>query len=469
VIDPAGAYWSIAAKTLPPGVPMLNLSPHLEGATILDIAATVDDDPSAANNVVSAFMGVDDEGGGEAKDSDPFWPKKARALLFMLVTVFIRRAKGRWRFADLVVPFRWPEFLAPVLAQTADTRASAAYEIAGKMGKGIVASASAELNELCIVAAYSQRATRTFTFREMMRRSAYMHVCYDPGIAGGYARYASALTRLLELTCYAHGSEHNLTIILGDEGRELRNLHLGRIAARGRQAGLGVILAAQTFEGLVAKWGEKHAREALGLAGTFVCFAASPDTAEYFSKLVGQQEVIEVTFNDGVSVNSGSTWGDVTTHSANTTFINHENKWEEPFLSLNTWMMPQHRDDVGESVSIGISKARSYGGSDGIAKSSGRANRLAVRDTLLPSQLVHQLLADKKGDCLDAYFFNRQVGVCKIRPRWLHIFEHLPRIPHVPVPRPRPTTDGMLLRWTRADLQRLGLDLTDDLLEALNS
>jgi hypothetical protein len=482
VIDPTGTYWDHAARTLPPGVPMLNLSPHFEGSRFWDVARETNNEPVMLMNLVDGLMGVHEQSGGMTS-SDPFWPRKARVVVQHLMTVFAERAGPRWRLADVVRALWYPEFLAPILAQSASTRGSAAHEITGKMGKGITATASAELNQLGMVAAFSDSCGKGFTFREQFDRSVFMHLAFDPNIAEGYSRYSAAMAHMLYLVACRHGSELNRTFVFADEAREMRNFRIPEMLARGRQFGLSLTLAAQGIEGLVSQWGEKATKEMMGLMQTIVAFASTPDTAEYLCKMLGKRDGIETNHTTGTSEARGRTEGQSFSDSSSQT---HSFTWNgarhltpdhfpprivpSPAANAHPWAPNVRWIHTGSNVS----NSRSYTSSGSISTttttSASWTAKLSTRDTLVPWDLVGQRMPDPHIDELDCYVISRELGgVGKARSRWLHVLAADRLRAHAPSLVPKPPAHGTLRRFTRDDLQRLGLDLTDELLAAFNS
>jgi hypothetical protein len=452
VLDPAKVYWQFLARCSPVGVPLMNLSPHLNGSLRWDWAAEIGQNPKARVNLIEALM---NSGRRDAsQERDPFWPKKARQLLEAVLLV-LSLFSDRWRMRDVLVPFIFPQFCSPLLSLSGHTRGSAAHDLSGKMGKGIHASASAELKQLAMLAAYAEHATKTFTVRDLIGRGCIMHLAFDPEIKDGYSRFGSALSHMLQLAVINRGEEHNYTGIIGDEARELGDMRIEFGAARGRQAGLFYALAPQSIAGLEVAWGKERVEELLELVNTLVCLSCGPRTAKAVSEFVGQVEGVEVTFNENWS-HTNSTSRSVSTGSSFTR--SGKSGWS--FFGDGLY-------DVSHAYgsSHNVTNSESYSSTEG----GGRQNAIRVRDAVLASELTHLPPADFDRDSLKGLMFNADTGAFRFNTRIRHITEGLPPFAHVGLPSPRGDLDGLLKPWTEADVQRLGLTLTPEMQQAINA
>jgi hypothetical protein len=100
-------------------------------------------------------------------------------LIEAVVTVYHDR-DSQWEFPDWVVPIKYPQFLKPLLMQSARTRGKAQHELAGRLGRDIVMTTKSIINKMAIAAALGQRATRTFRLRDFLDGREVLHLAYTP-------------------------------------------------------------------------------------------------------------------------------------------------------------------------------------------------------------------------------------------------------------------------------------------------
>lgn len=438
VVDPTDAYLPLLHQVVPSDVPIVRATP-------VDACgkrwAIRDDITSPALNEVfqdglfpeSLFQ----------KAGDPFWYNKAREVTAAVVTVYLEK-HCKWEFHDLVIPIKYPQFLKPLLMQCAATRGMANHELVGRLGRDIVSSASSVVNRMAIAAALWQKAEGTFSLKQFLDRREVIHFAYTPDLIPCLSGIANAMTRVLVLLGISRNEAHNHTILWLDEGRYLSDLAgLEDLAARGRGAGFGAIFAAQGLPGLINKWGDARVKELTDLVATWVALSSGPETAEAFCRSVGKVEGLLESYGETLTTSVSTTTG----------------------VSEGTGGSSSHQEGkttYTHSWNAGTQESTTYATT--YAKSENF--QLTVRDAVLPSELTNLPYADASTDEICGFAFNPEVGVFEFAAPFLDHFENLPE-PLVPVMPRRPDADQRLLPWTEADIIRLGLEPTPELMAAV--
>ena len=123
VIDPDGVYLPWLFRILPPGVPLLILSPqHPLGRRWLmwqDVQDQMTIHLVAAAIVNERLMD---------KGKDPFWYSMVREVVINVLTLFVE-LKGHFEFTDLCILMKYRPLLRPLLMQSAKTRSFASRDL----------------------------------------------------------------------------------------------------------------------------------------------------------------------------------------------------------------------------------------------------------------------------------------------------------------------------------------------------
>lgn len=431
-IDPTNTLLPYLFQILPLDVPILRVSPQDADGLAWDIGADITNE--TLNEALQTGLFPD---ALFQQSSDKFWYTKGREMSGYVVNVYHDR-RSPWEFHDLVIPIRYPQFLKPLFLQSPRTRGQARSEIVGRLGRDIKSTSSSVLNRMATAAALWRNAKRKFSIKEFLESRSVMHFAFTPDLAPSLSGIANAMTYMLILMAIKRNDETNHTILWCDESRYLADISgLDDIAARGRGSGLGLISVAQGLPGLVAKWGEKRASELLDLICTWVTFSAGHETAQMFSRMVGQVEGIQKSYGTSVTTSTSRTEG-VSTSSGGT-FLNPTNS-------------------VSRSESVTHSSSFSYS----------ENFQLVTKDSILPSEITNLPLADPIDDLLQGFAFNPDVGAFRFQTDFIKDLEALPAPPFIEMPM-RPDHHQRLEPWTLEDIRRLNLELTPDMIKALHS
>jgi hypothetical protein len=430
VIDPTDAYLPFLYQALPEDISILRVSPQDQCGRRWKVGADVTDE--ATNEGFHAALFPE----SSAKNADPFWTHKGREVSTALVRVFHDRGAD-WELHDLVIPFQYPPFLKPFLQQSPRTRGMVQHELVGRLGRDIVATASATMNRLAIAAALWRKAPESFSLSEFLNRREVLHFSYTPDLMASLSGVGNALTAVLVLLGLKRNDEFNHTLCWFDEAKFLSAMAsaVADLAARGRGAGFGAFVCTQAEAGLTAGWGAERVREFTELVSTWVTFAVGYETATAFSRTVGQIEGIEHSYsfsrtNSDSTTNSDSAGG-------------------------------SHSRQGGSS-----SWNRSHAQTTTSSSTASNSFRLALKEAVLVSELTNLPLADPIRDRLVGYCFNADTGCYSFATPFCQPLDDLPPPPFQTMPR-RPASAQVLQPWTLDDLRRLRCELTPEFMTAL--
>jgi len=435
VVDPTNAYLPLLYQVVPGDVPIIRSTPVDAEGWRWDVRRDI---TSAALNE-ALQEGLFPESLFQ-KAGDPFWYTKAREVAKAVVTVYQERGSA-WEFHDLIMPFRYPQFLAHLLAQSPMTKGMAEHELVGRLGRDIISTASSIMNKMAIAAALWQKAERSFSLRDFLDDRAVMHFAYTPDLIPSFAGIANALVRVMVLLGISRIDPYNHTLLWLDEGRYLADLAgLEDLAARGRGAGFGAVFAAQGLPGLINKWGEGRVKELVDLLSTWVALTSGPETAEMFSRAVGKCEGVSRSYS------ISHTYGESMTEGGNS---GQSSSWS-----------------FSGSTTHGSSSGTSWSTTTSWSRSESESFQLTVRDAVMPGELTNLPYADAASDCISGFAFNPQVGAFEFAAPFLRHFRELPD-PIVGTMPLRPEGDQRLLPWKEEDVTRLKLQATPGLIAAI--
>lgn len=435
VVDPTNAYLPLLYQVVPGDVEIIRATPVDGDGWRWDVRRDITS--PALNEALQEGLFPDSL---FQKAGDPFWYTKAREVATSVVTVYLERDSA-WEFHDLIIPFKYPQFLQPLLLQSPLTMGKAKHELVGKLGRDIVSTASSVMNKMAIAAALWQRAERTFSLREFLDNRSVLHFAYTPDLIPSFAGIANALVRVMVLLGITRIDPYNHTLLWLDEGRYLSDLAgLEDLAARGRGAGFGAVFAAQGLPGLVNKWGDGRVKELIDLLSTWVALTSGPETAEMFSTAVGKCEGVAKSYS------ISHTFGESLTRGGNS---GHSSSWS-----------------FGGSSSSGSNSGTSWSTTTNWSTTYSESFQLTVRDAVMPGELTNLPYANAAEDCISGFAFNPQVGAFAFETPFLRHFRELPEpiVGSMPL---RPESDQRLLPWKLEDVTRLKLKETPELVAAI--
>ena len=305
------------------------------------------------------------------------------------------------------------------------------HELVGRLGRDIVATSSATINQLAIGVALWSKAKRKYSLREFLDERAVAHFAFTPLMAASLAGVANAMTYILILLALDKNEEFNHTFLVADESRYLSEITgMEDVAARGRGAGLGALVLAQGTPGLISTWGEKRVAELLDLVNTWICLRSGADTAELFSKHVGQVEGVQMSYSNGTTTSYGVT--DTETYGGGSTSSGSGSS------STSNW---------SSSHAVTSSTSNSYT----------ETFALNTKAAVLASEVTNLPLANPHDDAIHGFALVPDVGVFEFTSPFMDAFSQYPPAPFSKMSL-RPDSDQILQPWTLEDLIRLKLD-----------
>ncbi len=436
VVDPTNAFLKLLYQVVPGDVPIVRGTPVDADGKRWDIAGDITG-PSM-NEALQTGLFPD---ALLQKANDPFWYTKAKEVTAAIVTVYHDR-RSAWEFHDLIIPIKYPQYLRPLLEQSPFTIGMAQHELVGRLGRDIVTTSSSVTNKMAIAAALWQRAEGNFRLRDFLDSRQVFHFAYTPDLIPALAGIANAMTHVTVLMGMPRNDPFNHTLFWLDEARYLSDLAgLEDLAARGRGAGFGAVLAAQGTPGLVSKWGNARVAELLDLLSSWVALSAGPETAEAFSRAVGKMEGLQKSY--GYSYTNGFT---------------------EAYSSNSGGS----RSYSGGGWTSGSSWGGSYTRTTSPSQTSSESFQLVMKEAVMAAELTNLPNADEVADRISGFAFNPELGAFRFESPFLHHFRGLPEAEVETMPL-RPESDQLLLPWTMEDLGRLKLEPTPDLVAAVKA
>lgn len=427
VLDPSDAYLTHLYRTLPPDIPIVRGSPQDADGAEWDVAADVTDDAMAQELPTGIFPDAIVK-----QATDPFWFLKARAALEGLINVYHDR-RSEWRFKDLVIPFKYTQFLAPTLGQSPRTRGMVSQDLVGKMGRSITAVASATMNQMTTAAGLWSRAARSFSLKRFLDRREVLHFSFPPHMTTALSPIANALSYVLIKLGLQRNDEFDHTFFWGDEARYLADLSgLDELGARGRGSGFGAAILVQGITGLIAKWGEARVKELIDITPTWVTLSAGPDTAEAFARFAGKVEGIQRSYGNSTTGGRSQTTG-------------------------RTWTYSRGGGSYGWSESDTVSKT--WGTSENF--------QYATRDAVTAGEVTCLPVNGAETGVFSGFVSNPNLGVFRFDTDFRRHFDGLPPALFNTMPL-RPSAHQRLDPWTREDIARLKLEMTPEMDKALS-
>lgn len=272
-----------------------------------DIARDIND-PAVADDVAALMIPIRDTSGG-----NDFFPKAARRLLEAAMTVFIKRAPGRWRLRDLVAVAQRAELLEAVLDSLPETAHLTTYFYKQKSFGDVVQTLQADVLSFSTIAAAWERAGYRWSIGDFLRSEQIL-------VLGNSTRKKEPIMRVNQLifdelvkVLLDEPGEHNAgqNWFFLDELPELgRMMTLSDLMSRGRSKGAAVVLGLTDIGKLDAVYGREQSHSIVGSCNN-VCFGHIHDTEvetqRWASGVVGDKQHKQIIANTsgGTSRNPG--------------------------------------------------------------------------------------------------------------------------------------------------------------------
>ncbi len=232
-------------------------------------------------------------------DANPFFTNAARHLLYGTLLGCISRAPKRWTFRQVLLTVRNKERLRQILSTLPQSEPLLQYFEHPATLQNILSTVLTCTAPYEILAAAWDQAKKKFSLREWLQTESILilgndeqnRVALDTINRLIFRRVSELILSGPELT----SSFSNRTWLFLDEAREAGKLDgLSRLLTQGRSKGAAVVLGFQDIAGLREVYGRNLADELVGQCNTKVLLRLnSPETAEWASKLIGSEEVLE--------------------------------------------------------------------------------------------------------------------------------------------------------------------------------
>lgn len=303
VYDHKGELPSLLAAM---GVPFKTLNMFDARSVAWDMAKDVTDEVLAKAVVEILFP-------PNERASQPFFDDAARALAKAVMVSFIECNPGAWTFRDVVYALRSKDRIRRVLERTPEGR-----EVLGlyfgneKVILDVMSTVANKTDPYVAIAAAWDSAGEKVSLRDWAE-GGYVLVLGNSHVARPSLRAMNeaVFKRLSQILLEQPKSDTRRTWIFLDELRQAGRLDgLNALAVEGRSRGVCLVLGTQDVEGLRAVYGEEEAEELLGVVGLKALLrVASPATAEWGSKVIGEQEVMEVSVSTSTGP-GGTSWSE---------------------------------------------------------------------------------------------------------------------------------------------------------------
>lgn len=367
-----------------------------------DMAKDIDD-PASALELAEILIPT------TGNETNPFFPKAARHIVYGVVLAFIQLAPGKWKFGDVVNALKSAESIKDVLRRTdATSDIEGLYFANERTSNDIVATVATAMLPFQIIAANWKHAEDE---RPPVSLNDWIQGEYVL-ILGASERSRVAVDALNQLI-FTRAAQLLLDLPERDQNRPERNqswlfldevrhagklLKLHAVMTKGRSRGICTVLGLQDIDGLRALYDKEIADEIAGqCANKALLRINSPATAKWASELWGEFEDI------------------YTTH--------------------------------GTSYQSGINS--SYGTSTN--------QQLMKREAVLPSEFM-TLPQTGPANGLTGYYLTSERALPKTTIPWNLIEQALPDRTKVENYVPRPSAHQYLVAWKLEDKVRLGID-----------
>ncbi|MBY0514727.1 MAG: type IV secretion system DNA-binding domain-containing protein [Gemmataceae bacterium] len=353
--------------------------------------------PATALQIASILIPVEE-------GPNRFFADAARDLLTAALIAFGRLAPRRWTFRDVVCVLKEPGHLSRLLALCPQTADRLHYFREERTFQNIFGTLCARMAWYEPVAACWHRSEEAVSLTRWVKDGGVLVLGNDDAARTAIdAVNRAVFQRLTELLLSGPESRTTTTWVFLDEVREAGKLDgLGRLLTKGRSKGVAVVLGFQAIEGMRDVYGDRLADELVGQCGNkAVLRLESPETAEWASRLFGDQEVFDRSRSESAA-------------------------------GLGT-----------PTATVTDSPVR--------------------RPSVLPSELL-DLPRAGRANGVTGYYLSSAVGAYRGRLPWADVERQLrPPAADVPAFVPRPDEDQFLVAWVADDWERLGVPQQDGL------
>ncbi len=234
-------------------------------------------------------------------ESQPYFTNAARHLLLgVMLSFFVRRLN--WSFADLLRSFTSPDLLRRILGACRYTKhLEVRYCSDKKLLDDILSTVATKMMEFEPLAAAWEHATSKFSIEQWVKEEFVLVLGnYETGKHAINTINRCIFKRACDVTLNLPNSSSRRTYFILDELSEMGRLSsLISLLKKGRSKGASVALAFQSVSGLQDKtlYGPQLTEEILDQIGYFAIGRVGPSTAQWCSKLIGDEEISQITVN----------------------------------------------------------------------------------------------------------------------------------------------------------------------------
>ncbi len=238
----------------------------------------------------------------ETHESQPFFQNAGRHIVYGVLLSYMQR-KLTWKFADVLRALQSPKRLRRVLLACPYTRNLVSlYFSEVKALSHVLSTVATKMVAYEHVAAAWETTQHSFSLKEWASESSFLLL----GNTETSRHAVDAINRCIlkrasDLLLAQPDSGSRQSYMLIDEASDMGRIDgLVPLAKKGRSKGVSLILAFQSIAGLRDKnvYGPEQTADLLGQFGNrFFGRLECHETAEWASKLVGDQEVIQTTFS----------------------------------------------------------------------------------------------------------------------------------------------------------------------------
>jgi type IV secretory pathway TraG/TraD family ATPase VirD4 len=243
----------------------------------------------------------------EEEGPNKFFSDAAREVLVAVLVALILQCGEEYTFRDVMLAAKSRGTLKALLGKFPDV--PEVYDVLGFLDEGktsanILATVLSRINAYAPIAAAWSHATEKVSLRDWVKGEFILVMPFDTSIRA----QLGALNRLLfelaaQLVLAQPDSKTRRTWFFLDEARELQHLEtLRNLLTFGRSRGACCVLALQDVEGFQDAMGsDKKGNEITGQPTNMAFFRLqSPATAEWASKVIGDQEIYDDSAEGGL-------------------------------------------------------------------------------------------------------------------------------------------------------------------------
>lgn len=304
---------------------VINTNPFDSRSFAWDIARDVREPRVALETAYTLFP--------EEQESQPYFANASRHLLYGTMLSYLWR-KLDWSFADLLRPLQSPKLLKRVLSACPCSKPIVTQYFRDKRSLGnVLSTAATKALAFEAIASAWEAADHKFSIDEWAKSESVLVLgSSEIGRHAIDAVNRCIFKRASDSTLEMSDSSSRRTWFILDELSEAGGGMLPGLVSlckKGRSKGACVAIAFQSIAGLRQKssYGPELTAEIMGQIGNrFIGRLECPDTAEWVAKLVGDEEVRQITVNH--------THGTEKTVSYNEQYVTRQSVLPSQFLSI---------------------------------------------------------------------------------------------------------------------------------------